>query len=120
MLVIANKNTIVKVIFITLLIIVIMTPIGYVQINKIVYANRVTEYLLEEKQFGKEEIKSVKGVWGKKLPSFYALVTFKDEPYVEYIYFAHNEVKQFGYQLTEEAKEAGVTESDLKHFEPFE
>ena len=115
-----KKKTVVKFLLSTLLIVLVLTPIGYVQINKIIYANRVTNYLLQEKQLSKEEIQSVKGVWGKKLPSFYSVVTFKDEPYVEYIYFAHREVMQFGYRLTEEGKQAGISESDLKHYEPFE
>lgn len=112
-----NKKTIIIVIIITILVI---TPIVYVQVNKIIYANRVTNYLLEEQKYSREEIESVEGVWGIKLPAFFAVVTFKDEPYVEYIYFAHNEVLQFGYRLTEEGKEEGITESDLKYYVPFE
>ncbi|OAB45254.1 DUF3139 domain-containing protein [Paenibacillus glacialis] len=112
-----NKKAIIIVIIITIL---VVTPIVYVQANKIIYANRVTNYLLEEQKYSREEIESVEGVWGIKLPSFFSVVTFKDEPYVEYIYFAHNEVLQFGYRLTEEGKEEGITESDLKYYDPFE
>ncbi|WP_407082956.1 DUF3139 domain-containing protein [Paenibacillus polygoni] len=106
-------------IFMAIIIItVVLTPITYVQVNKYKYADRVTNYLLEEEKYSREDIESVKGVWGKKLPSFYTLVTFKDEPYVEYVYFAHNEIMQFDYRLTEEGKEKGVTKSKLKHYVP--
>ncbi|OAB38630.1 hypothetical protein PMSD_06335 [Paenibacillus macquariensis subsp. defensor] len=112
-----NKKTIIIVIIITIL---VVTPIVYVEVNKNIYVNRVTNYLLEEQKYSREEIESVEGVWGIKLPAFFAVVTFKDEPYVEYIYFAHNEVLQFGYRLTEEGKKEGITESDLKYYVPFE
>ncbi|WP_246317062.1 DUF3139 domain-containing protein [Paenibacillus agri] len=98
----------------------VITPVAYVQVNKIKYANRVTNYLIEEKKYSREEIASVKGVWGIKLPPFYAVVIFKDEPDVEYVYFAHNEVLQFSHRLTQEGREKGITKSELKHFVPLE
>jgi hypothetical protein len=104
----------------TLVAILVVTPVVYVQVNKIIYANRVTNYLIVEGKYNREEIASVKGVWGIKLPSFYAVVIFKDEPDVEYVYFAHNEVLQFSYRLTEEGRENGITESELKHYVPLE
>ncbi|MFC5651134.1 DUF3139 domain-containing protein [Paenibacillus solisilvae] len=79
----------------------------------------VTNYLIEEKGYTAEEIQSVKGVWGIKLPAFYAVVVFKDEPFVEYIYFAHNAVHQFEYRLSDEGKQKGINEADLKHFVPY-
>ncbi|MEK5163917.1 DUF3139 domain-containing protein [Paenibacillus sp. FSL R5-0527] len=103
-----------------LLIMLVATPFVYVQANKIIYAQRVTHYLLEEQHYAKSDIKSVKGVWGIKMPAFYAVVTFKDEPYVEYVYFAHNEVLQFNYRLTKEGQEKGITKTDLKHYVPYD
>lgn len=106
-------------IFMAIIIItVVITPVIYVQVNKYKYADRVTSYLLEEEKYSREEIESVKGVWGKKLPSFYTVVIFKDEPYVEYVYFAHNEIMQFDSRLTEEGEEKGVVLSNLKHIVP--
>ncbi|MFC3886245.1 hypothetical protein ACFOU2_23250 [Bacillus songklensis] len=65
--------------------------------------------------------KSILGIWGVKLPSFYAVVVvFKDEPYVEYIYFAHNDILQFDHRITDEGRKQGITESDLKHYVPLE
>ncbi|RAW19397.1 hypothetical protein DC345_01055 [Paenibacillus taichungensis] len=96
----------------------VLTPIIYVQVNKLIYAHRVTEYLIEEKKYTQEEIESVEGIWNVKLPPFSAEVTFKDEPDVEYIYFAHNEVLQFAHRISEEAQRRGKTKSDLKHVEP--
>ncbi|MBD0382830.1 DUF3139 domain-containing protein [Paenibacillus sedimenti] len=92
-----------------------ITPFFYVQTNKKMYANKVTNYLLNEQHYKKNEIKSVKGIWGIKLPSFYTIVVFENEPYVEYIYFAHNNVMQFSHNVTEEGKQLGITESDLKN-----
>ncbi|OPH46967.1 hypothetical protein BC351_02815 [Paenibacillus ferrarius] len=94
---------------------VLITPFFYVQANKIIYANKVTNYLLNEQHYKKNEIKSVKGIWGIKLPSFYTVVVFENEPYVEYIYFAHNNVMQFSHSVTEEGKQLGITDSDLKN-----
>lgn len=98
----------------------IVTPFLYIQINKMVYDSRVTNYLIEEKGYKAEDIKSVKGVWGIKLPPFYAVVVFNDEPFVEYIYFAHNDVLQFGYRISDEGKQKGITEADLNHYVPNE
>ncbi|WP_442600702.1 DUF3139 domain-containing protein [Paenibacillus sp. KN14-4R] len=108
----------IKIVLGVVLIILVLTPIIYVQANKIIYANRVLNYLIEEKKYSKEEI-SVRGIWGKKLPSFYAIVVFNDEPDVEYVYFAHNNVLQFEYRLTEDGKAKGITQSKLKHYFPF-
>lgn len=74
--------------------------------------------MLEDRKYSREEIKSVKGVWGKKLPSFFAVVIFEDEPYVEYIYFAHNRVMQFNHRLTPEGKAKRISLTQLKHYEP--
>ncbi|MDQ0088584.1 putative membrane protein [Paenibacillus anaericanus] len=121
MMIIKNKKVRIIVIIMAILVaLLVVTPVIYVQMNKIIYATRVTDYLLEEQNYSKAEIESVKGVWGIKLPAFYAIVTFKDEPYVEYVYFAHNEVLQFSYILNEEGLEEGIIESDLKHYDPFE
>lgn len=98
----------------------ILTPFVYVQINKMIYDYRVTNYLIEEAGYDKAELQSVKGVWGIKAPPFYAIVVFKDEPEIEYVYFAHNRVRQFSYRITDEGKQEGMTEADLQHFVPLE
>ncbi|MGN7411686.1 DUF3139 domain-containing protein [Paenibacillus sp. SAF-068] len=111
-----------KVISLTILItlaILVATPFVYVKMNKVIYAHRVTEYLIEQKNYSSEEIESVEGVWSIKLPPFLAIVKFKDEPDVEYIYFAHNDVIQFSHRISEEAQKKGKTKSDLKHFVPM-
>lgn len=78
--------------------VILVIPIIYVQSNKIIYANKVSQYLIEEKGYKKEEIKTIEGVWGKKLPAFYVVVIFKDEPNIEYTYFAHSKVGQFKFR----------------------
>ncbi|MCM3273592.1 DUF3139 domain-containing protein [Paenibacillus elgii] len=105
-----------KKVMLVMLIGLILTPFVYVQLNKVIYANKVKKYLVEKQNYKENEIKSVKGVWGIKLPPFYATVVFEDEPYVEYIYFAHNDVLQFRYNITEEGNNKGITQSDLKHY----
>lgn len=106
-------------IVILILILFMLTPIGYVQLNKLTYANKVQNYLIDVENYSKEEIKYVKGVWGKKLPSFYAVVVFHDEPNVEYIYFAHSEVLQFSYRMINENNNRTHSEADLKHYIPI-
>lgn len=108
-------------IFITvavLLVMLIVSPFLYVQANKFIYAHRVTEYLIEKKGYAKDEIASVQGVWSVKLPPFLVIVKFKDEPDVEYIYFAHAGVLQSSHRISDEAIQRGKTKSDLKHFAP--
>ncbi|WP_245237519.1 DUF3139 domain-containing protein [Paenibacillus ihuae] len=63
--------------------VLIILPIVYVQVNKIVYSHRVSAYLLEDKGYKKEDISYVTGVWGIKAPPFFAVVEFSDEPGVE-------------------------------------
>lgn len=99
-----------------IVIILVLLPFGYVQYNKMAYAQRVSDYLLEQKHHKQSEILSVTGVWNGKLPPFSADVVFADEPEVVYIYFAHNDVIQFGYRLTEEGKKKGIEKKDLRHF----
>ncbi|MBO8173318.1 MAG: DUF3139 domain-containing protein [Bacillaceae bacterium] len=99
-----------------ILILLVLVPFLYIQINKIVYEKRVTDYLIEEKGYRGEDIQSVTGKWGFKLPPFYTEVVFRDEPDVAYIYFAHNDVKQFDYHIPDEEKQ-GISESALKHLE---
>jgi len=109
---------IVLLLFVVLLLVLVLTPIVYVQSNKRIYANKVTKYLIEDQKYKMDEIESVKGVWGLALPQFYVVVSFKDEPNVEYIYFAHNDVIQFEYKaIEEEMKEP--SKSDLKHYDPY-
>lgn len=110
----------IKILIIILIVILVITPFVYVQANKIIYKNRVTNYLIESQNYSEEEIEVVKGIWGKMLPSFFAVVIFKDEPYVEYIYFAHDEVLQFDHRLTQEGIERGIIMSELKHYVPLD
>ncbi|AIQ48430.1 hypothetical protein R70723_22810 [Paenibacillus sp. FSL R7-0273] len=102
----------------TLIVLLILTPVMYVQVNKIIYAKRVSDYLTGTMGYTKQEIASVKGVWGIVLPKFFAVVEFSDEPGVEYTYFAHNDVLQISYSITPEGRENGFRESRLKHVEP--
>lgn len=108
-----------KIVVIFLLLLIFVSFIK-VQMTKNVYEERVSNFLLNEQGYDKKEIKFIKVKWGFKLPAFYTIVTFEDEPFVEYIYFAHNGVKQFEYILTEEGKKKGIIESELKHYVPFE
>jgi uncharacterized protein YxeA len=113
-----NKMKKIRIALLVLLVLVLLSPFVYVQVNKMIYAKKVNAYLLEEERYSKDEIQSVKGVWGVKLPSFYVVVVFKDEPDVEYIYFAHDTIMQFEYRLTPEGKTRGITRSKLKHYIP--
>ena len=111
-----KPRSVVAIVIWTIVVVVILTPVVYVQVNKVIYANRVSQYLIGQEHYTREDIASVKGIWGIKLPPFFATVVFKDEPHVEYVYFAHNEVMQFSYHLTKEAQEKGLTlnKSELK------
>ena len=52
----------------------------------------------------------------RNYPTFFWKVVFENEPYIEYIYFAHNDVIQFEYLITEEGKQKGITENDLINY----
>ena len=108
-----------KIIVVFFVLFIIVTFIT-VQIIKNTHEERVNDYLLDEQGYDQGEIKEIKVKWGFKLPPFYTIVIFKDEPYVEYVYFSHNGVKQFEYVITEEGEKRGVIESELKHYVPFE
>lgn len=96
-----------------ILIVLVLTPIIAIQANKYIYKNRVSTYLIEEKGFVNEDIESIVGKWGK-LPTFYVIVTFKNEPNVKYTYFAHgNDVIQFSHEISK-----GITEENLKNYDP--
>lgn len=101
-----------------LIVLLILTPVVYVQVNKILYAKRVSDYLTDTKGYTKKEIASVKGIWSIKAPPFLVCVEFKDEPGVEYTYFAHAGVLQSSYSITPEGRENGFRESRLQHVEP--
>ncbi|MBT2291721.1 DUF3139 domain-containing protein [Paenibacillus albidus] len=109
-----------SILVLSIAVLLVLIPFAYVQLNKMNYAQRVTQYLIDTEKYRKEEIKSVRGVWGVKLPSFYSVVIFKDEPEVEYIYFAHDGVMQFSYRIAPEGTAEGITESELKHYVPLE
>ncbi|KAA0966248.1 DUF3139 domain-containing protein [Sporosarcina sp. ANT_H38] len=88
---------------------IVIVPIASIQVNKYIYKNRVTTYLIEEKGYKKEDFESIEGKWGFKFPAYYAIVTFKNETNVEYIYFAHdNDVFKFNYKITDEGQNAGM------------
>ncbi|CAM4243751.1 DUF3139 domain-containing protein [Paenibacillus typhae] len=103
-----------------LIVLLLLTPVVYVQVNKILYAKRVSAYLKETKGYTKQEIASVKGIWSIKAPPFLVEVEFRDEPGVEYIYFAHAGVLQFSYSITPEGRENGFREARLKHVDPVQ
>ncbi|WP_245827572.1 DUF3139 domain-containing protein [Paenisporosarcina indica] len=112
-----------KKIMVTFLVIVLFVVIvTFVKIQDIknTYEKSVTNYLLHEQGYEKNEIKSVEGIWRFKLPAFYTVVVFEDEPFVQYIYYAHNGVKQIEYSLTYEGIEKGIDETKLKHYVPFD
>ena len=91
-----------------------------IESTKSEYEKRVTSFLVEEKGYDQQDIKSVTGVYGVKSPPFYVIVIFEDEPYAHYFYFAHNGVEQYDFRLSEEAAEKGILdESKLKNFDPF-
>jgi hypothetical protein len=102
----------------SLIALLIITPFVYVQANKLIYAHRVMNYLVHQADFKREEIQSVHGVWSFKAPPFLVVVVFKDDADVEYIYFAHSGVMQYGYRLTEHAINGGIKEANLKHYVP--
>ncbi|MEX3624937.1 DUF3139 domain-containing protein [Viridibacillus arvi] len=110
-----------KIIAIVLLVLIIFSALK-IQNIRTTYEERVNSYLLNEQGYEKKEIKSIKTKYNFKMPPFYTIVVFEDEPFVKYGYFAHNKdrVGQFEYTLTEEAKKRGIDESKLKHYVPYE
>ena len=103
--------------FITIaLIIILLSPFIYLEVNKKLYENKVTDYLTEEQGYNKEDLTSVDGVFVFKTPNFYVTVVFENEPYVEYIYFAYEEVTQFDYEIVDAAYE-GLSKEDLKNLD---
>ncbi|UQZ32621.1 hypothetical protein C2I18_03035 [Paenibacillus sp. PK3_47] len=108
-----RKNLLI-IVFITLL---VVAPLVYVQTRKFVYAHRVTSYLKEEKGYSSQDIASVQGVWGMKAPPFFVVVKFRDEPEVEYVYFAHDGVMQFSHSITRRGMRQGIERANLKHLD---
>lgn len=101
-----------------IIIALVLTPIVAIQANKYIYKKRVSTYLIEEKGFAKKDIELIEGKWGK-LPTFYVIVVFKNEPNVEYTYFAHsNDVFQFSYEISNEGLAEGIMEENLKNYHP--
>lgn len=89
-----NKRKWQNIIAVLLVLLVILVPVTYVQANQLIYADRVKEYLIQQKHYREQDIASVQGVWGMKMPDFYVKVIFRDEPYATYIYYAHRPVIQ--------------------------
>ncbi|KOO49121.1 DUF3139 domain-containing protein [Viridibacillus arvi] len=114
-----KKVKIILFIFLVIICAVFFAAYLKIEITKTEYEKRVTSYLLDEKGYEKKDIKSVDGIYGVKLPPFYVIVVFEDEPYVKYIYFAHDGVNQIEYILTEEAIKSNINKSDLKNYDPL-
>ncbi|WP_449445590.1 DUF3139 domain-containing protein, partial [Ureibacillus acetophenoni] len=96
--------------------VIVLSRFIYIEVNRNNYENKVTNYLLNDMGYDKSEIASVEGVYGFKLPEFYTIVIFENEPYVEYTYFAHKEVLQFDYQIID-SKYDGITKKELKNYD---
>ncbi|WP_102029096.1 DUF3139 domain-containing protein [Salirhabdus sp. Marseille-P4669] len=82
------------------------------------YENKVIQYLLEEQGYKEADITLLeeRGTVGS-LPPRYVIVVFQNEPYVEYTYYAHSQVKQASYHITDD-KYVDFTEADLKNIDP--
>ena len=100
-----------------IVLVIILSRFIYIEVNKNNYENKVTNYLVKEMGYDKSEIASVEGVYGFKLPEFYTIVIFENEPYVEYTYFAHDEVLQFDYEIIDR-EYIDVTQKELKNYDP--
>lgn len=116
--ILSKKVKFILFIFLMLIFTVFLAAYLKIEITKTEYEKRVTSYLVDEKGYEKKDIKSVDGIYGVKMPPFYVVVVFEDEPYVKYIYFAHNGVKQIEYILTEEAIKSNINKPDLKNYNP--
>jgi hypothetical protein len=88
--------------------------------GEMLYAHRVTTYLMQDMHYSRQELASVQGKWTVKTPPFLVVVRFSDEPEVEYTYFAHNDVLQFSHEITPEGLRQGITNSQLQHYVPME
>ncbi|ALC85143.1 hypothetical protein AM499_04425 [Bacillus sp. FJAT-22090] len=117
--ILSKKVTRILIIFIVLICVVFFGAFLKIENTKTEYEKRVTSYLVDEKGYDKKDIKSVDGIYGVKLPPYYVVVIFEDEPYVRYIYFAHAEVIQFDYILTNKAIEMNINKSKLKNYDPL-
>ncbi len=102
-------------ILILFLVIIVVFPIVTIQLKKLIFANRVSHYLIEEKGYKKEEIRSVEGIWGMKMPAYYVIVFFENEPTIEYTYFVHSGIGQFSYRSIDGKP---VTVDQLKNYDP--
>lgn len=102
--------------FTILILVIILARFIYIEVNEQIYENRVTNYLMNELEYDLSEIASVEGVYGFKMPKFYAVVTFTNEPYIEYLYFAHGRVLQFEYQIIDKEFK-GITKDDLRNYD---
>lgn len=103
--------------FAILVLVIIVSRLIYIELNIHIYEHRVENYLINELRYDQRDIASVKGVYGFKLPEFYTVVVFTNEPYVEYLYFAHDGVLQYEYQIIDKEFNE-VTKDDLKNYDP--
>ena len=114
----SGTQKVMKISLFVMLIALVLTPILVIQGNKYIYKYRVSTYLIEEKGLVKGDIESIEGKFGS-LPTFYVIVTFKNEPNVKYTYFAHgNDVFQFSYVISDEGLAEGNIEENLKNYDP--
>lgn len=95
----------------------VLTRFVYANYTEYIYAERVRHYLLEEMKYDMKEIKEIKGIYGGKLPSCIVTVTFRDEPYLEYIYYAHNGIFQASFRMIDQDFEKQITRKKLKHYD---
>ena len=89
----------------------------YIEVTKSIYKNKVSDYLITEMGYDEDEIAKVEGVYGFKMPEFYVVVVFKNEPYVEYLYVAHGSVSQYEYQFND-SQYKNLSQDELKNYEP--
>jgi len=100
-----------------LVLVIILSRFIYIEVYKNIQEDKVTNYLIKEMGYDKGELASVEGVYGFKMPEFFTIVIFENEPYVKYTYFAHNEVSQFDYEIIDR-QYIRVTKNELKNLDP--
>lgn len=99
------------ILFIILLIAILVSIGGYIEIKKNQMEEAVEEYLLEDKGYERQEIKSIEGLFSI-LPVWSVRVVFKDEDNMNYYYqIESNKVEQ-----TREYPTKNADESFLNNF----
>ncbi|MFJ7736348.1 DUF3139 domain-containing protein [Lysinibacillus sp. NPDC097287] len=101
------------------LLILLIAPFGYVELKKMIFENRIQQYLTEEKAYAEAEIKSIECQWHFfGLPKYWGEVIYTDEENVVYVYFAHDKDRplQFEYYTLDGSEPKS---EELKHYEPL-